>query len=86
MTRRLWCALLAPVMLLLSQTPIRYQLGLDDIDHMEIGNQYQVKFQQNGLPRQGSFTLTQDPALETLPDEAAPEAARERRKAWLKEK
>ncbi len=50
---------------------------------METGNQYQVKFQQNGLPRQGTFTLTQDPSLETLPDEDAPEAALASQRKWL---
>ena len=56
------------------------------LEKMEIGRQYRVKFLQNGRHRQGRFTLTEDPSLETLPDEDASEAALERRAAWLKEK
>jgi len=54
------------------------------LEKMEIGREYQVSFQQNGLPRASSFTLRQDPSLETLTGESPSEGAMKRRQAWLK--
>ena len=54
------------------------------VGNMKIGNTYSIRYIQNGLEKEGAFTLGEDPTLEILPDENAGEAALQRRNAWLK--